>query len=146
MEIDSHYVNALWWQGLALAGKGRFAPAIECLQRAVERSPIPMSLGYLGHVLGLAGERTAASDILRKLAELQSRQYVSPVDFAVVEAGLGNGGAMFEWLETGCRSRASRVHELRTPIFDAVRTDPQYANLLKRTGLIPQAPSSPPTT
>jgi tetratricopeptide (TPR) repeat protein len=33
LDLDPHFVNALWWQGLAYAGKGDYPKSIACLTK-----------------------------------------------------------------------------------------------------------------
>ena len=48
---------------------------------------------------------------------IMSRQrFVSPVDFAVIHAGLGDADSVFQWLEVAFQTRATRIHELTRPI------------------------------
>ena len=135
LEILPGLVNAWWWQGLAHAGKRDFAKALECLRWAEELNPGPMTLGYLGHVLGLAGERAQAREVLGRLQGMSSSRYVGPADFAAVHAGLRDRDAAMEWMETAFQRRNHGVHLLRTPLFDGFRDDRRYANFLRRTGL-----------
>jgi hypothetical protein len=58
------------------------------------------------------------------------------VDFALVYAGLGYADATFRWLEKAYDARTTRVHELASPYYDSLRSDPRYVNLMKRIGLL----------
>ena len=67
---------------------------------------------------------------------IMSRQrFVSPVDFAVIHAGLRDADSVFQWLEVAFQTRATRIHELHASYFDSFRADPRYANLGRRVGL-----------
>ena len=61
--------------------------------------------------------------------------YVSPVDFAIVYTGLTDKDGAFEWLETAYQERTMRVLELPQPIFDSLRPDPRFGNLMRHIGL-----------
>jgi TolB-like protein/Tfp pilus assembly protein PilF len=135
LDIAPGQVNALWWQGLAHAGKRDFAKALQSLRRAEALNPGPMTLGYLGHTLALAGQRAQAQEILTRLRAMSETRYVGPVDYAAVHAGLGDWEAAFKWLETAFQRRNHGVHVLRCPLFDGLRDDPRYANFLRRTGV-----------
>ncbi len=135
LEILPGLVNAWWWQGLAHAGKRDFAKALECLRRAEKLNPGPMTLGYLGHVLGLAGERAQALEVLGRLRAMSATRYVAPVDFAAIHAGLREWEAAMEWMETAFARRNHGVHLLRAPLFEGFRGDRRYASFLRRTGL-----------
>jgi tetratricopeptide (TPR) repeat protein len=135
LELDPHLPNALWWQGLSYAGMRDFSRSIDSLAKGASMSDAPLFSALLGHVYGLAGERTKARRVLDELTSLSRQTYISPVDFAVVYAGLGEADSMFYWLEQAYQTRAARIHELQWMYFDSFRSDPRYANLMRRVGL-----------
>jgi tetratricopeptide (TPR) repeat protein len=135
LELDPHLPNALWWQGLSYAGLRDFSQSIDSLAKGVSTSDAPLFRGLLGHVYGLAGKQTEARRLLNELTALSRQTFVSPVDFAVVYAGLGDANLMFYWLEQAYQTRAARMHELQWMYFDNFRSDPRYANLMSRVGL-----------
>ena len=59
----------------------------------------------------------------------------SPVDFAVIYAGLGDADEAFLRLEEAYQSRSPRIHELTFGYFDRIRSDARYPELLRRVGL-----------
>lgn len=135
LELDPSFVNALWWQGLSFAGKRDFPKSIACLMQAITMSEGPLFPSLLGHVYGRSGERAKALAILNELTAMSRKRFVSPMDFAIVHAGLGDVNSTFAWLDRAYRSRATRIHELPTMYFDSVRSDPRYATLVRRVGL-----------
>lgn len=137
LDLDPNFINALWWQGVSYAGKRDFPKSIACLTRAASMSDGPLFQGLLGHVYGLAGERAKALSILERLTTMSKQRLVSPVDFAVVYAGLGDTESAFQWLEKAYEIRTARVHELPSMYFDSLRPDPRYADLMRRVGLPP---------
>ena len=143
LDLDPDFINAFWWQGMSYAGKRDFKKSIACLTRAVSMNDGPLFRALLGHVYGRAGERAKALGMLGEVATLAKQRYVSPVDFAVVYAGLGDADSTFLWLEKAYQSRATRVGELGSMYFDGLRADPRYADLMRRLG--PHAKSDDPT-
>jgi tetratricopeptide (TPR) repeat protein len=135
LELDPQFINALWWQGLSYAGNRDFSKAIASLTKAVSMNDGPLFRALLGHVYGRAGEKAKALGILKELTAMSTQRYVSPMDFAVIFAGLGDVDSTFHWLENAYETRATRVHELSWMYFDGVRSDPRYADLIKRVGL-----------
>jgi TolB-like protein/DNA-binding winged helix-turn-helix (wHTH) protein len=135
LELDPQFLNALWWQGLSYAGIRDFSRSIGCLTKAAGMDDGPVFRALLGHVFGLAGEKTKALRMLEELTALSSQRYVSPMDFAVVYAGIDDADSTFHWLERAYQTRASRIHELSWMYFDAFRSDPRYSDLMKRIGL-----------
>ena len=137
LELDPNFLNALWWQGLSYAGKRDFSKSVECLTKAAGSNAGPLFRALLGHVYGLAGERAKARRILDELTAQSRQRYVSPMDFAILHAGLGDADATFRWLENAYQTRAARMHELASMYFDSIRSDPRYTDLMRRVGLQP---------
>jgi TolB-like protein/DNA-binding winged helix-turn-helix (wHTH) protein len=135
LELDPSFVNALWWQGLSYAGNRDFPKSIACLLKGIGMSEGPLFPALLGHVYGRSGERSKALGIVNQLTAMATKRFVSPVDFAIIHAGLGDANSTFAWLEKAYQARATRIQELPSMYFDSVRSDPRYADLLRRVGL-----------
>ena len=142
LDLDPTFVNTIWWEGLSYAGKSDFPKAIAAFTKAVSMNDRPLFRALLGHVYGRAGDRTKALGISDELTRMTKQQrFVSPMDFAILYAGLGDANLTFQWLEKAYQSRETRIHELRSMEFDSVRSDPRYADLMRRIGLPLQAPA-----
>jgi tetratricopeptide (TPR) repeat protein len=137
LELAPNYPNANWFMALALEKEGRIPEAIASLQSAVSHSRAPLFLALLGHAYGLAGKKPDALNTLEELKARSKKEYVSPLDFALVYTGLGDRDMAFQWLETAYSERVMRIQELNEPHFDSLRVDPRYANLLGRIGIPP---------
>ena len=135
LDLDPSFVNAVWWQGVAYAGSGDFTRSIACLKSAISMSDGSLFRAFLGHVYGIAGERDKALGSLEELVTLSKEKYVSPMDFAVVYAGLGDVDSTFQFLENAYQTRATRLLELPSMYFDNVRSDRRYTDLMKRMGI-----------
>ena len=72
------------------AGRRDFPKSIALLTKAAGMNHGPLFRSLLGHVYGRAGERAKAGGILDELAAMSKQRFVSPMDFAVVYAGLGD--------------------------------------------------------
>ena len=90
-------------------------------------------MAVLGYAHALAGERVAALQLLDQLPERAARRDVSSLHLAYVHIGLGNIDSAFEWMEKAYEERAGLLVFLQVePIFDPLRTDPRFADLLRR--------------
>jgi tetratricopeptide (TPR) repeat protein len=71
------------------------------------------------------------------LAQRQAKLgYVSPYSIAQLYAELGDKQHAFEWLNSAYRDRDGSLPQLPTDfLFDSLRSDPRYTDLLKRMGL-----------
>jgi TolB-like protein/Tfp pilus assembly protein PilF len=135
LDIDPTYANALWFLSLSLEQRGELPEAIAKLKKAVSLSGGPHYQALLGRAYAIAGDRARALGVLGKLKEMSRRTYVSPFDIAVVYAGLDERTSVFEWLERAYAERAWRIIELTLPMFDGLRSDPRWQDLVRRIGL-----------
>ena len=135
LQIDPHYANALWFLALSLEQVGDLSQAIENLELAVRLTRGSHFHALLGRAFAQAGEKDKATAILEELKALSRQRYVSPFDIAVVHAGLGCRDAAFECLEDACEQRVFRLVELTLPMFDHLRSDRRWEDLVRRVGL-----------
>jgi len=82
------------------------------------------------------GERSQALRILDELKGASKQKYVSAYSFAVIYLGLGEKDQAFAWLEKAYEERSFLLPYLKVdPIWDPLRSDPRFADLLRRMGL-----------
>jgi tetratricopeptide (TPR) repeat protein len=125
-----------WFLGLIYSQRQQFDRAREVLARAAEESHGgAMYVAMLGHACGRAGDKTAALDALKRLDSLSRDKYVSPLDFSIVHAGLGDVDCSLSWLERAIDEHVMRVTELHTATFDQLRNEPGFIELAGRVGL-----------
>jgi TolB-like protein/Flp pilus assembly protein TadD len=135
LEIDPHYVNGLWFLAISLEQKGDLPGAIAKLEKAVSLSQGPHYRALLGRAYALAGDKCGALEILDELKAVSQRGYVSPFDIAVVYEGLDDRTSAFQYFEEAYQQRVFRIIELTMPMFDRLRSDPRWQNLVRRIGL-----------
>ncbi|MGH9316238.1 MAG: protein kinase domain-containing protein [Thermoanaerobaculia bacterium] len=136
LDMDPSFLRAHWALGLALVQKGRYEEAIAELQKAVELSGGGVILGSLGYAYAVAGRRAQALEIVEKLKEGSRERYVPPAAVALVFAGLGEKDQAMLWLEKAYEERDPWATDLKTqPMFDSLRSDPRFLDLLRRVGL-----------
>ena len=137
LELDPNHLNALWFQAVSEEQKRQFPEAIEKLAKAVSLSDGPLYRALLANAYALTGERVKALSILDQLKTLSKQGCVSPVDMAIVYMGLDDRKSAFQWLEKAYQQRTMRIQELSEPIFDSLRSDPRFPDLMRRIGLSP---------
>src|SRR6185503_13641901 len=90
----------------------------------------------LAHCREFAAVRDKALKALAELHQISETRYVSPYFFAVIYAGLGNKDQTFAWLDKAVEDRSFFLIWLKVePLFDPLRDDPRFHNLLRRVGL-----------
>jgi TolB-like protein/Flp pilus assembly protein TadD len=140
LELDPKFLLARLDLGEVYAVTGKLEEAIQEFGRAVDDSQDnPYAVGYFGYACGLANRRTEADRALLKLKELAQRRYVPPLANAFVFLGLGQKDEAFQWLDRAYEERdCHRFAFLNVdPIFDPLRSEPRFAELLRRVGLPP---------
>ena len=137
LDVDPNYANALWFLALSLESKGQLAESIAILQKALDVSGGDLHYrALLGRAYALAGERGIAVAAAQELEALAKKIYVSPFDVALVYLGLGEKTLGFQWLEEAYSQRVFRLIELTMPMFDDIRSDPRWEDLVARIGLL----------
>ena len=125
--------------GAVYEQQGRYQEAIAELQKSMELGGID-ARGNIGHVYALSGRRGEAQKILRQLQEEAKSKPVSSYNVAKIYAGLGEKEQAFAWLEKALAERDSNltIPGLKVDVlFDNLRSDPRFAELLRRIGLTP---------
>jgi serine/threonine protein kinase/Flp pilus assembly protein TadD len=137
LDIDPDFFPAHLMAGLVFEREGRFDDAIESLEKASRASGGSVLVrAVLSGTFAFAGREDDARAVLRELEQGSAEKYVSPIPVAVALAALGKYEAAFARLEDGVRLRCSRaVWGKVDPRFDVFRSDPRYADLLRRIGL-----------
>jgi hypothetical protein len=76
--------------------------------------------------------------LIEELKQLSKKQYVSPYDIATIYAGLGEKDRALEWLQKAYQDRDGWLTQLKVdPIFDALRSDQRFQDLMRQVGLPP---------
>ena len=90
----------------------------------------------MGWVYAVSGRRAHALKIAKEFNDLSSRAYVDRYQLATIYAGLGDKNETFRLLEKACEMRSSSMIFLAVdPFWYSFRSDPRYADLLRRVGL-----------
>ncbi len=129
--------SAYWYLGFALIANDQPEEAIPVLEKALsvsERSP-----GVMGVLIRAYAHSGRRSDALRVLEELKKRSqtgYVPAGAFVNAYLGLGDKEQAFAWMERAYQERSNLLQFLKVhPFFDPLRSDPRFANLVRRVGL-----------
>ncbi|HUQ83182.1 MAG TPA: hypothetical protein VM076_18665, partial [Gemmatimonadaceae bacterium] len=140
-ELDRGNQWSPYFAGMGHAAAGNTGLAIEQHRLAVARSnDSPVMLGALGYSLATGGERTEAEGILRRLHAVAESRSVSSYEVAVIQGALGDGDAMFDWLDRAYEERSGWLAYLAVdPRLDGVRDDERFRALLRAVRLDPGA-------
>jgi eukaryotic-like serine/threonine-protein kinase len=135
LDLDPDFAPAHDWLGVAYLAKGDTAGVTE-VEAAVRLTGRQEYLGDLAYAYAVSGRRARALGALRELAGLSRRQYTSPNEFAVAYTGLGDRDQAFAWLGRAMDAHLSMIATMQVdPMFDPLRSDARFTQLLKRAGL-----------
>ncbi len=128
---------ALWILGFTLIAKHHPEEAIPVLEKGVFASEhSPAIMGLLVHAYAQAGRRPDALRLLEELKRRKQTGYVPAAAFVPAYLGLGEYDRTFFWLEEGYKEQSNLLQFLKVhPVFDPIRNDPRFADLVHRVGL-----------
>jgi DNA-binding winged helix-turn-helix (wHTH) protein/TolB-like protein len=118
--------------------KGMFPEAIAEFNQARDLTEdLPPAWEELGYAYAKSGQREEATRILNQLQERAKRgEYVLPLGIAWIYIGLGDKDQAFVWLDNSFEERSDGMRMIKThPIYDPLRSDPRFTDLLKRMRL-----------
>ena len=137
IEMYPDYVIAHRRFGMSYGEKGMFEQADAEFKKALALSENDSeTMSARAYAYTQAGRVDDARVILDRLTEFAKESYVSPYSLARVHIGLDQIDEAFECLETTYQERHGILTYLKVePIFDRLRSDPRYAELLRKMGL-----------
>jgi serine/threonine protein kinase/tetratricopeptide (TPR) repeat protein len=137
IDLDPNFAVAHDVLGGLLATKGMNREALAELEKAVALSRgAAIPLANLGYVRARVGDRAEARRVLEQLEAASKVRYTPALAFAIVQFGLGDKDQAFVSLERAYDERFNRLAYLRRePMWDALRPDPRFKDLVRRIGL-----------
>ena len=136
--------NAAWIRhdmAHAYTLKGAYAQAIAeedkiPVQAKVVAAENKLIASGIGWIYAVSGRRADALKIAQQFKDLASHAYVDFYQVAEIYAALGDKGEAFRLLEKAYEEHSSNMPFLAVdPFWDGIRSDPRYADLLRRMGL-----------
>jgi len=125
--------------GITYGEKGMFEEAEAEFRKALAITPDDSeTMSAMAYVYAGAGRTDDARRILEQLNEIAAATYVSPYSLARVHIGLGQIDEAFGYCEKTYQERHGILTYLKVePIFDRLRSDRRFAELLGQMGLSP---------
>jgi len=87
------------------------------------------------YIYGRAGQQSEAQRALDKLLELNRRQQIDPLALIQAYIGMGNKDKALILLENAYSQHSTPTTLKVDPIYDPLRSDPRFQDLLQRVGL-----------
>lgn len=119
----------------AYVQKGMFAEAEADIDKHMPGDN-PWHWSSLAYTYGRVGQKEKAEYELRKLLGLNQRQPVDPMVIVPAYIGIKNNGQAVVWMEKAYAQHSNGLTGLKVdPVYDPLRGDPGFQNLLQRVGL-----------
>jgi DNA-binding winged helix-turn-helix (wHTH) protein/tetratricopeptide (TPR) repeat protein len=139
LELDPSFTPAHWTLGQVYAAKGMYREALAEYEKfATLSGGSPGSTALVGYAHARLGQRSYAFRVLDQLRAASRQRYVPALSFAIVYVGLGEKEQAFLWLEKAYDERTNALAYLKVQAtWDPLRSDPRFADLVRRIGLPP---------
>lgn len=139
LEMDARFAISYQLLGEVYLSKGMYREALLALEQfsALSRSS-SNSRALLAYSHARLGEHSAALRIIEELTAASKHSLVPALLFALIYAALDDQDQAFSWLEKAYEERHYRLAYLKVDaLWDALRSDSRFANLLRRVGIPP---------
>jgi eukaryotic-like serine/threonine-protein kinase len=115
-----------------------FSEALAVLEKAkLEGRSDPLLIYSMGIVYAAQGKRPEALQIIRELEGMSGPSSSQAHYIAKIYATLNEKELAFVWLERGLGTGAMGAFYKDDPIWDTPRSDPRFADLVRRMGIMP---------
>jgi TolB-like protein/DNA-binding winged helix-turn-helix (wHTH) protein/Tfp pilus assembly protein PilF len=136
LELDPNFVSAHNWISDTLLEKRLYNEAIAELEKTKPFKEERVYIRQTAYLYARTGRRAEARAALAKSLQLSNGKQVSSGAVALTYAALGEKNESFQWLEKAYTDRSSFMTSLKYwSVFDPLRGDPRFSDLLRRVGL-----------
>lgn len=138
LEMEPNFIFAHFHLGGVYLAKGMYEEALNEFE-----TELPLAGGlemYVKTWIGVThvklGRTETAQEILDGMIQASEETYLPPTAVAILAFSLGHNDLGFEWLDRAYEAYDIRLSWLKIePVFDSVRSDPRFQNMLRKVGL-----------
>jgi len=123
-----------WKLSIIYALNGRYSEVISELQKMVTILEYPELAAALGHTYRSAGYQPTLQMYAARLQKYSIKSNIPDWYIASIHGFLGNKAQAFAFLEKAYKARDD-MNDLADPMWDPLRSDPRFADLVRRVGL-----------
>jgi tetratricopeptide (TPR) repeat protein len=137
LAMDGAFVAAHVYLGRAYLQKASSSEAVAEFQKALQLSDGDTNeLAAVGLALAASNQPAEARKILDQLKERSQQTYVQPMWLATIYIALGDKDQAFDWIQKAYEDRSAWLVYLKVdPLFDSLRQDTRFTDLMRRVGL-----------
>jgi serine/threonine protein kinase/tetratricopeptide (TPR) repeat protein len=123
-------------EGNILAASGKYGEAVTHWNKSLVLAGQAQDAATLQHAYASGGYREYLDRRLRILEASSKAEYVEPLSYAELYTRLDDKDEAFTWLDRAYKQHSSWLNFVNAdPLYDPLRSDPRYADLLRRIGL-----------
>jgi adenylate cyclase len=136
LDLDPTSSIAQFGIGWTDIAAGKVSEAIPQLQKAKAMESTAFAAGWLGYAYAASGDRTRAQAVIEELRQKSLQRFISPFYPAIIYLGLGDRERALGGLEKAYEARSNWLATLKMDrIYNPLRSDPRFIELLKKVGL-----------
>ncbi len=136
LELDPNFAMGWMFLGVAEEQKGQYAEAIAHIGKSRELSGDKKLAGILAESYNRGGYVASLKAWAKYWEPGVANGSVQPTSVAMILARAGEKDKAFEYLEQGFREHTRSIVNLKAePQLDSLRSDPRFADLVRRMGL-----------
>ena len=140
VDLSPGFAIAQWNLGHTYLQLQKPNEALAAFQRSFETGAA-RGAASLAYAYAVTGHREKAMALMRTLLDQDGGRDAPPYQTAMAYVGLADFDEAFRWLERGALDLDPWITALNVePAFEPLRSDPRFASLVRRMGLVP-APS-----
>jgi len=134
--LDESFAYTHFMLSRAYEMKGMYPEAINEAQRAADLSGRGWrQVSQLGQAQAVGGRRAEAQKTLEELRQRGLQSYVSPLELALIHAGLNEKEKALAELQQAYEGHATSLAFLRVDFrFDSFHSDPRFIEIVRRVG------------
>ena len=134
-EIDPNYAITDTTRANIYFAEGKNDEAVDAMARFMASSGRPEAAAAMKRAYATGGAKALNRQTIEMLGNPAGPAY-GPMQVAQAYVGLGDKDKAFEWLEKAYEARLIALMNLKVdPVWTPLRSDPRFADLVKRIGL-----------
>jgi tetratricopeptide (TPR) repeat protein len=136
-DLEPSFVIGRLVLGLVYNGNAMYEDAIRLSETSLQTNPGSQHMLLIGgYAYAKTGRRQEAEQVVRKFREIEKSQYVVHGFIAAILGALGDKEKAFAELDKAIEQRDSWIKWIKSdPMFDPLRDDPRFKEMLKRMNL-----------
>jgi TolB-like protein/Tfp pilus assembly protein PilF len=115
---------------------GRYDEAVDLINRWADGEEGAWKLAWTAAVYGRSGHAEKARRALAKLEQISRSRADRTAILLIAYSGTGQGERVIELLQNAYSEHSNAVVQIKVdPLYDSIRSDPRFEDLLRRVGL-----------